>query len=125
MSRAIWFSRHTPLPKQVLDLAVKGIEIVAQIPSVDSVEEALEIIKKYNAKYIIPILPMSMIIRLFNKSHEYGFTILFAEMEEVHNGKCSANCDFDPVKDAIYQDKHIRFKGYKVLKDVKLVFEDF
>jgi len=29
------------------------------------------------------------------------------------------------MTDTIYWGKHIRFKGYKVLKDIKFIFEDF
>jgi len=123
--RAIWLSRHSPLPKQVLDLRAKGIELVAIIPSVDTIDEILEIIKKHDAKYIIPVLPLSMIAKLLEKSQEYGFTILFAEMETIHNGVCSSSCGFNPMTDTIYWGKHIRFKGYKVLKDIKFIFEDF
>ena len=95
--RAIWLSRHSPLPKQVLDLRARGIEIIAIIPSVETIEEILEIIKKHDAKYIIPVLPLSMIAKLLEKSQEYGFTILFAEMETIHNGVCSSSCGFNPI----------------------------
>jgi len=89
MERAIWFSRHTPVPKQVDVLKQKGIEIIAYIPGVRDAEEALYLIKSNNAKYVIPVLPLSMIAKLLEKSQEYGFTILFAEMETIHNGVCS------------------------------------
>jgi len=35
-----------------------------------------------------------------------------------------SSCGY-PKQTTIYWDKHIRFKGYKVLKDIKFIFEDF
>jgi len=126
MERAIWFSRHTPVPKQVDVLKQKGIEIIAYIPGVRDAEEALYLIKSNNAKYVIPVLPLSIIVKLLELAKTNNFIILYAEMEKVHNiGPCPPNCPFDPLTDTIDKGRHFRFKQFKILKDIQFVFEDF
>jgi hypothetical protein len=124
MGKAIWFSRHSPLPKQIRLLKEKGIIIVAQIPYIPDIGYALEKIRQYKPDYIIPVIPLSLIMKLFEVSKAMNFTILYAEMEKVHEGECK-NCYFDPDCDVIYKSNHYRFREFKVIKDIKIVFEDF
>jgi len=81
----IWASRHDPLPEQLSQLRerlgpIRVVKIEGIIPSAEWLAEKA---RELNAKYIVPVLPLSMIARLAELSKRYGFTLLYAKMEEI------------------------------------------
>jgi len=79
----LWVSRHQPLYSQIEELERKlGSIIIYQMSGViPNAEAVVEVAKKLNAKYVIPVLPLSMIARLseFAKT----FTVLLAKMNNI------------------------------------------
>lgn len=133
----LWMSRHDPLPVQInyLKNKIGDFELVKYSKPLSTAEEAVKIIKQYNADYVIPVLPLSFIARLVEVSKREGFTILRAEMELVHNCETKPCSQFDEYTDTIVESKdlstgetiyrHFRFKEFKILKDIVFVEEPF
>jgi hypothetical protein len=80
--KVLWVSRHEPLESQVQELKRKlgDVEIVKFSKNIASAEEVVEFARQIGAKYIVPVLPLSMIARL---AEHREFTVLFARMQAV------------------------------------------
>lgn len=124
MEKAIWLSRHKPVPKEIDDLQKKGIIIIEYVNLVPNAEFIISLVKKFNAKYVIPVLPLSIIAKLVEYAKTNGFIILYAEMEKIHEGDCK-DCNFDVYTDTIDKGRHFRFKRFRILKDIQIIFEDW
>jgi len=133
----LWISRHRPLTTQVKTLEEKlgSIKLIEYAKPVPTAEKVIEIVEQTNASYVIPVLPMSFVIRLVQESKKIGFKVLRAEMELIHHCTTKPCPDYNPNTDSIVESKdfetgniiyrHYRFKGFKVLKEVKFVEEEF
>ncbi len=84
----LWVSRHDPLPAQIKALEAKlgAIEIWKLSGVVPSADYVVETAEKLGAKVIVPVLPLSFIVRLAEVAPRKGITVLFAKMEEMHRG---------------------------------------
>jgi len=81
----LWVSRHRPLAKQIMDLKEKlgRIKVVQVSGPVPNAEYVIELARKFNAKIIVPVLPMSFIARLAELAPKHGITVLYARMNVV------------------------------------------
>jgi len=129
----LWVSRHEPLGSQIDELKRKlgNVSIVQISGTIPNAEYVAELAKGAKAKYVIPVLPLSFIARLVELSKTNGFTVLWAEMEQVKQLKTEPlpHKDYDPycetVTTAVGIDgsrtfKVMRFKQFHVIKAVKL-----
>jgi len=131
--KVLWVSRHEPLPAQIEELRRKlgDVEIVRINRSISGVEEVVEIARKEGARFIVPVLPLSMIARLAEYQKD-GFTVLFARMTAVATTR-----DMEEAKrivaekpkwrnTASYADGVVRvfeFQGFERLVRVELITE--
>ena len=130
MVRVAWVSRHPPLPLQVKRLSEKlgDVEVWMISKTFTSIDEILGEIREIGAKYAVVVLPLSMIARLIK---DKSITWLWAEMIPVHKHSCiGENCpDYNPESDVIMKgstfNRHLRFKEFKLIKEVKLVLEEW
>lgn len=81
----LWVSRHPPLQAQIQQLeqklgAVTIIQVSGVIPNADFV---VDVARRYNAKIIVPVLPLSFIARLAELTPKMGITLLFAKMNNI------------------------------------------
>jgi len=85
--RVLWFSRHPVLPVQrrVLEEKLGDVEIIVHDRPISTAERAVELVKMYRADYVVPVLPLSFTVRLVERAKGEGFTVLYSEMEHVHN----------------------------------------
>ena len=122
----LWASRHSPLPAQLHYLYNKlgPIRIVQVAKVFSDANEIISLAKTFNAKYIVPVIPLSMILRLVENKN--SFTILWAEMELVRqsNQPITPNPECKmvlPTRDqnGKIQYKLHRFKCFKVIKAIK------
>ncbi len=128
MVKVAWISRHPPLPLQILMLNRKlgDVEVTVISNTFTSIDEIIRKVKEIGAKYAVVVLPLSMIARLVK---EKSITWLWAEMEPVHKHSCiGKECpDYNPDADVILPSptftRHLRFKEFKVIEDVKLVLK--
>jgi len=132
----LWISRHKPLPAQILFLKEKlgeDCQIVVYDKSLSTAQDAVNLAKEINADYIVPVLPLSFIMHLVAEAKKYGFTVLRAEMENIHNCD-SDNCpEYNPDTDTIMQSRdlntgqtiyrHFRFREFVVLRDIQIITE--
>lgn len=131
MNNVLWVSRHKPLEAQIRTLEDKlGTIMVYQfIGKVPSAEYVVEVAKRLNAKYIIPVLPLSIIAKLVELAKKHGITVLWAEMEQVktlqHEPK--PNTDYDPECETVVGTeglfKIMRFKRFHKIKAIRLELE--
>ena len=126
-----WVSRHPPLLSQLLRLneLLGEVEVVQIDKTFRSVREVHEDVKRAGAEYAVLVLPLSMTATLVNKYKDV--TWLWAEMEALHEDE-SLNCpEYDEKTDVMLPTKtdsgtvyrHMRFKDFYVIKQVKLVLE--
>lgn len=142
----LWISRHRPLPVQERALQRKiGLYHLVQIDRpLSTADEAVELARFYKADYVVPVLPLSFIVRLVEASKHENFTILRAEMEVVDtckecegfNTEDGPVCEkYDEETDVIMRSKdfssgetiyrHFRFLEFKKLVDIKIEVEDW
>jgi len=79
----LWASRHPPLKAQIAELERKfGAVTIYQMSGViPNAESVADVASKVNASIIVPILPLSMLVRLTElRRQSNNFTILFARM---------------------------------------------
>jgi len=124
-----WVSRHPPLEAQVQELKRRlgDVKIVQVSKTFASARDVVREVKAVGAKYAVLVLPLSMIAEVI-KEREVAW--LWAEMEGLH--ECVLNkCDeFNPETDVWLplrgsdKGRHMRFKGFKRIKEVRLVLED-
>lgn len=126
-----WVSRHLPLMEQIRVLKEKLGEDTTIVPlpkTYKSTDEILKDIEEVNAKYAVLVLPLSMIAQLVKHKH---ITWLWAEMEALHICDLKECKDFNQDTDtwiALHGEtvgRHLRFRRFKIIKEVKLVLEDF
>lgn len=81
----LWVSRHKPLAKQIMDLKAKlgRIKVIQVSGPVPNAEYVIELARKFDAKIIVPVLPMSFIARLAELAPKHGITVLYAKMNVV------------------------------------------
>ena len=126
----LWVSRHPPLPIQIqrFEERLGGIEIWQLSGRVPDAEFVAEKAKEVNARYIVPVLPLSMIARLVELAKREGFIVLWAEMEQVSQGTGTPP-EIDRTREVIVEAhgtwKVMRFKQFHVIKAVKLELEPF
>jgi len=124
----LWVSRHEPLEAQRLELKRKlgDVTLVIYKEKVPNAEFVIEMAKKVHAKYIVPVLPLSFIARLCELARHKGITILWAEMELLHSDRPEPCKEYDPYRDTIVApNRHYRFRGFKKIKRVELVLEEW
>ena len=130
MEVVAWVSRHEPVPLQVEQLEAKlgPVKIVRISKTFRDAREVYEDVKAVGARYAVVVLPLAMIAKLV----EWGdVTWLWAEMSYVHDDCPGSKCPlFDPSSDVILRtrngvNRHLRFRGFKVIKELKLVLEDW
>ena len=127
-----WVSRHPPLPYQLTrlsELLGREVEVVQINKTFRSVREVHEDVKRTGAESAVLVLPLSMTAALVNKYKDV--TWLWAEMEALHEDE-SLNCpEYDEKTDVMLPARtdsgtvyrHMRFKDFYVIKEVKLVLE--
>ena len=84
----LWVSRHRPLPAQVDFLRkrlgeVKISELIGYVPTAEYVIEKAE---DFGCRFILPVLPLSVIAKICELAERRGITVLYAEMREVYSG---------------------------------------
>ena len=126
----LWVSRHPPLPAQLEELERKlgGVVVYQLSGTIPNAEYVVEKARELNAKYIVPVLPLSMIARLTELSKRHGFTVLWAEMQQVSQGTGTPP-EIDKAREVIVEAhgtwKVMRFKQFHKIKAVKLELEPF
>ena len=129
----LWVSRHDPLPSQIKALEEKlgHIKIFKVSGVIPNAQYVVDLAKKYNAKIIVPVLPMSFIAHLAEAGKRNGFIILFAKMEaiaQVPPQEAQKLVKEAPDKRTMttYADgtaKVHEFRGFEKVKEVKIVTE--
>ena len=136
VSIVLWVSRHPPLRSQTeeLERRLGSITIYQMSGLVPNAEAVVEVAKKVDAKYVVPVLPLSMVTRLSELAKQSGLTILIAKMNNIASVK-----DFEEAKRivsekpmsrtlATYADGLVRvfeFERFERLVRVELVTEPF
>jgi len=133
----LWISRHKPLPAQldVLWDKLGDYELITHEKPLSTAEDAVKLAREVGADYVIPVLPMSFIVRLVEVSKKERFKVLRAEMENIHNCTDYPCPDYNEYMDTIMESRdfntgqriyrHFRFKKFVILKDILIVTEDF
>ena len=131
MIKVAWISRHKPLEIQVEKLREifgSEVEIVQISRTFRNAEEILKELRELNIRYAVLVLPLSMIAVL---TRNKDITWIWSEMVTVHKGKCKGlTCKlYNPKTDVLLvsngEIRHLRFKGFKRIVKVELVFEPF
>jgi len=137
ITTVLWLSRHKMLPAQIDYIArkLKNFRIVIYNKPIATAEDAVRLIRKHRAEYVIPVLPLSFIARLVEESKKHGFKVLRADMQLIHLCEKQPCPDYNPQTDTIVVSRdlttgetiyrHFRFKGFKILKDIIFVEEDW
>jgi len=132
----LWLSRHYPLPSQIAWLQNKlgDFELIVHDKPISTANDAVKLAIQYNATYIVPVLPLSFIAHLVTEA-KHGFTVLRAEMQTLHNCTTIPCPDYEPTTDTIMQSKdfttgqiihrHFRFQKFVILKEIKIITEDW
>ncbi|RLF92095.1 hypothetical protein DRN52_08455 [Thermococci archaeon] len=128
--KVAWVSRHRPTPAQVDVLRKKlgEIKIFQLSQTFRDANEVLEEIKKRKCEYAVLVLPLSMIARLVK---DKTITWLWAEMEALHICDILKCEEWNPDTDTWLplrgekEGRHMRFKGFKKIKKVELVLEEW
>jgi len=84
--RVLWVSRHEPVPVQldVLRQKLGGNVLVIKLQqAVPNAEYVIQKAKEVGARYIVPVLPLSMIAHLAEQAPKEGITVLFSRMRVV------------------------------------------
>jgi len=129
----LWVSRHQPLPCQIEELRRKlgNVELHYIVGTVPNAEYVAEVAKTVGAKYVAPILPLSMISRLVELSRAYGFKVLWAEMTHVRTMSTEPrpSIDYNPDCETVILAlcdnnsrcyKIVRFVKFDVIKAIRL-----
>lgn len=122
----LWLSRHPPLPSQIEALKNKygKIAIIPYTSYIPTAEFAIELVKKFNANIVVAVLPLSFIAHLSEKQKENNFTLLWAEMELLHRGLKEPCAEYNYKTDSIVEDRHFRFKKFKIIRSVEMITEE-
>lgn len=135
--RVLWISRHKPLPAQIryLKERIGEFDLIIHSKPLSTARDAVHLAEVHKADYVVPVLPLSFIMHLVEEAKNRDFVVLRADMENLHNCSVVPCPMFDAGRDTIVETRdvstgktfyrHFRFRGFKVLKDVVLVEEDF
>jgi len=133
--RVLWISRHEPLRAQLRALEEKlgEYELVQHSEPLGTAEDAIKLAREHRADFIVPVLPMTFIMHLVSEAKKYGFTVLRAEMQNLHNCSQQPCPEYNDETDTIMVSRdlntgetiyrHFRFEKFVVLKEIKLVTE--
>jgi len=110
-----------------------SIRVVMLSGVVPNAEYVLDVIMKYNADIVVPVLPLSFIARLVELSRKYGFTVLLARMEAIaQTTKEKAEKLVAEAPDrrtmTTYADGSVKvheFKGFKKIVKVEVITESW
>ena len=131
-TRVLWVSRHDLLPaeEEFLKARLGNIEIIQYTDKVPSAEWLYEnVIKKLQIRYVLPVLPLSMVARLVELGKREGFTVLWSVMELLHNDYSEDCPEYEPAMDAMVPGRdaegrkmwrHYRFKEIKKIEALEL-----
>jgi len=131
----LWLSRQRPLPVQIEVLKEKlgNIILLERSRPIPTVDKALELIGKVNADYVIPVLPLTFVVRLVEESRKSKFVVIRPIMDLVHECSSTPCPDYDPRTDTLVETKdyetgrvfyrHYRFREFRILKEVQFVEE--
>ena len=109
-TKVLWVSRHPPIPAQIreLDRVFNGTTIYQLTGRIPNAEYIDEVAKTLNIKYIVAVLPLSMIARLTEIAEKRWYRVLWAEMEEIKQ------IDREPVPGKDYDpDREVWIRGYE------------
>ena len=136
MKKVLWISRHKPLVAQLRALREKlgESELVQHDKPLSTAEDAIKLARQYKADVVIAVLPLSFMAYLADAAAREGFTLLRADMENIHLCSQDPCPEFDPDTDVIMQSRdlndpektirrHFRFRGFQKLVKVELVTE--
>jgi hypothetical protein len=131
----LWASRHPPLKAQIAELerrfgAIAVYQMSGVIPNAESVAD---VASKVNASVIVPILPLSMLVRLVElRKQSNNFVILFAKMSCIATVRDVAEAqkiiDEAPSRRSLatHADGLVRvyeFLGFEKLIEIRLITE--
>ena len=129
--KVLWLSRHYPLPAQERELKrIYGpdTQIIVHPQPIPTAEHAIQLARSLQCEVIVPVLPLSFIMRLVEAAKKEKITLLWAQMKELH--VCDESCPADPdceVKLPNYtgvEYRHLRFVGFKIIEGVELKLRD-
>lgn len=116
--KIIWFSaRHAPAPVQVRELRRiwPECEIVHVKETWNSVDSIIETFHRLGGDEMFAVIPLSIVRILTTR----GYSVLWSDMDQVDD-----NSDYDIVDEYKGRFKKYRFKGFRRLTKIKMVFED-
>jgi len=132
----LWLSRHRPLNAQLDELNRKLGEyrmFIHERP-LSTADEAIKLAEKHNADYIVPVLPLSFVIRLLDAARG-RYTVLKADMQLIHNCPGMPCSQYDRYRDTIIPTKdyendrtifrHFRFRRFLKLVEIREITEEF
>jgi len=133
--RVLWISRHKPLKAQLDALKeCLGKFILIQYKSpLPTAQHALSLIEKEQADVVVAVLPLSFMMHLAGELARREIVLLRADMEVIHNCEEVPCPDFIGATDTIMESisegekiyRHFRFRGFKRLKEVRLIEEEW
>lgn len=132
----LWISRHPALASQLDALKSKlgEVNVIRYAFEVKDVNEIERIIKENNVSYVVPVLPFSLIVQLFELSKRLNFTILLPKMKmilqtnDIEIAKKIVNENPERRNVTTYSDNVARvfeFEKFEVLKNVRIETEVF
>jgi len=132
----LWVSRHGLLPVQEQELKdILGdftlIQIAGKVPSAEWV---IQKAKQVNASIVIPVLPFTIITKIFELGKKKNIETWWAEMEEVKvlYREPMPKVDYDPFNETVViaageheqrSYKIMRFKQFQRIKGIKVEME--
>jgi len=132
----LWVSKHSPLRAQlsVLEERLGGVVVYQLSGLIPGAETVVEYAGKIGARVVVPVLPLSMIVRLAELSRQSGLTVLITRMScvavtrDIEEARRLVNEAPDRRTLAVHADGSIRvleFEKFEKLVEVKLVTEPF
>lgn len=134
MKLLIVISRHKPVPAQLKYLgrvlgSYKIITLRRRYPTVEALLEEIEpLIYAFDDVYILPVLPLTFIMRLVEESRRsgYRFKVLYSKFEKLHNCGGKTCPDYDPETDSLVYTRgdppfhrHYRFRHIVWLRGIQ------
>jgi hypothetical protein len=134
----LWVSRHEPVPIQldVLRQKLGDVLVVKLQQAVPNAEYVIQKAKEVGARYIVPVLPLSMIAHLAEQAPRDGITILFSRMRVVAEARKDDHAALQRLFE-LYREKPeartvveysdrlrlFEFERFEVVKKVEVVSE--
>lgn len=119
--RVLWLSRHPPLKAQEDTLKSRFGPGTSMIIDTRPFQNAKDIARRFRAgnyDEMVAVAPLSVIQQLCRE----GLKPLWAEMEYL--GEIKESSEYRAGTDTVLNGKHYRFKKFKRVKSVEMVFED-